>query len=114
MTTTPLRRPWPCLRWQGVLLCATLTAGCSSAPVPRVPSHRLEALRADALRAEPPEEAGEFRASDLVEVTSLDPSIRLDVRYATTRNFLHWPAYGEARVFLQRPAAEAVVRAHRA
>jgi zinc D-Ala-D-Ala dipeptidase len=36
------------------------------------------------------------------------------VRYATSNNFLHWPVYPEARIFLQRPAAEAVIRAHRA
>jgi D-alanyl-D-alanine dipeptidase len=97
------------------LVAAVLAlAGCSISPVPRVPSYRLEALRADALRAQPPEETGDFRATDLVEVTRLDPSIRLDVRYATNRNFLHWPVYSEPRVFLQRPAAEAVVRAQRA
>ena len=32
----------------------------------------------------PPKEAGNFRQPDLVEVTRLDPSIRLDIRYATT------------------------------
>jgi D-alanyl-D-alanine dipeptidase len=36
----------------------------------------------------------------------------LDIRYATTNNFLHRPVYAQARAFLQRPAAEAVVRAH--
>ena len=42
----------------------------------------------------------------------LDPSIRLDVRYATTDNFVGRAVYPEARVFLQRPAAEALIRAH--
>ncbi|MHB8521540.1 MAG: M15 family metallopeptidase [Limisphaerales bacterium] len=62
----------------------------------------------------PPRESGRFRESDLVEITRLDPSIRLDIRYATTNNFLHRPLYAQARAFLQRPAAEALVRAHRA
>ena len=44
----------------------------------------------------------------------LDPTIKLDIRYAGTNNFLGKPVYKEARAFLQRPAAEAVVRAHRA
>lgn len=61
----------------------------------------------------PPAEPGPFRAPDLVELTALDPSIRLDVRYATADNFLGRPVYREARAFLQRPAAEALVRAHR-
>jgi D-alanyl-D-alanine dipeptidase len=62
----------------------------------------------------PPREAGSFRQADLVELVSLDPTIRLDVRYATANNFVGRPVYSEARAFLQRPAAEALVRAHRA
>lgn len=62
----------------------------------------------------PPVEAGPFRPADLVEVATLDPTIRLDVRYATANNFMGRPFYAEARVFLQRPAAEALVRVHRA
>jgi D-alanyl-D-alanine dipeptidase len=49
-----------------------------------------------------------------VELVTLDPSLKLDVRYAGSDNFLRAPVYPEARVFLQRPAAEAVVRANRA
>jgi D-alanyl-D-alanine dipeptidase len=60
--------------------------------------------------ATPPAESGEFRPADLVELTALDPTIRLDIRYATTRNFLGTPLYSQARAFLQRPAAEALVR----
>jgi len=61
----------------------------------------------------PPKEAGPFLETDLVELTKMDPSIRLDIRYATTNNFLHRPVYTQARAFLQRPAAEALVRANR-
>ena len=65
-------------------------------------------------RQEPPKEAGPFRKADLVELKRLDPAIRLDIRYATSNNFLGRPVYKEARAFLQRPAAEALVRANRA
>lgn len=61
----------------------------------------------------PPREKGTFRPADLVELITLDDSIRLDIRYATDRNFVGRPVYPEARAFLQRPAAEALVRAHR-
>src|SRR5262245_58206880 len=61
----------------------------------------------------PPKEAGAFREPDLVELKRLDDSIKLDIRYATANNFLGRPVYTEARAFLQRPAAEALVRAHR-
>ena len=78
------------------------------------PVRPVEDLRAEALAASPPAETGSFRDSELVEVTSLEPGIRLDVRYATTNNFMSSVFYDEPRVFLQRPAAEAVARAHRA
>lgn len=53
-------------------------------------------------------------STDLVELTTLDPTILLDVRYARDDNFLGRPVYPEARAFLQRAAAEALVRVHRA
>ncbi len=62
----------------------------------------------------PPRDPGAFREPDLVEIVALDSTIRLDVRYATTHNFTGRPLYPEPRAFLQRPAAEALVRAHRA
>lgn len=68
-------------------------------------------LRAEALAAQPPSESGAFKQPDLVELTSLDPTIKLDIRYATTDNFLSSPMYQQARAFMQRPAAEAVARA---
>ena len=61
-----------------------------------------------------PAETGDFRTSDLVELRALDASIHLDIRYATTKNFTGRKLYAEARAFLQRPAAEALVRAHQA
>jgi CubicO group peptidase (beta-lactamase class C family)/D-alanyl-D-alanine dipeptidase len=78
------------------------------------PVRPVEELRAAALAATPPVETGDFRASDLVELRSLDPTIRYDIRYATTNNFMGAVFYGEPLAFLQRPAAEALVRAHRA
>jgi len=62
----------------------------------------------------PPVESGTFLEADLVEIVSLDSTIRLDIRYATANNLVGRPVYPEARAFLQRPAAEALVRAHRA
>lgn len=78
------------------------------------PARPLTELLPLALAATPPVEQGNFRSSDLVELTSLDPTIKLDIRYATTRNFLGTPLYSEARAFMQRPAAEALVRVQRA
>jgi zinc D-Ala-D-Ala dipeptidase len=74
----------------------TVLAACASAPAMR-----------------PPVETGKL-PPDLVEIATLDPTIHLDVRYATARNFVGRPVYKEARAFLQRPAAESLLRAHRA
>lgn len=62
--------------------------------------------------AQPPKEANK-READLVELTKLDKTIKLDIRYATADNFMGRVVYPEARAFLQRPAAEAVVRVHK-
>ena len=60
--------------------------------------------------ARPPHEAGPFRPGELVELTRVGPGIRLDIRYATTHNFMGRVLYPQARAFLQRPAAEALVQ----
>ena len=61
----------------------------------------------------PPEEKGNFRRPDLVELIKIDPAFKLDIRYAAGNNFAGQPVYDEARAFLQRPAAEALVRVQR-
>jgi D-alanyl-D-alanine dipeptidase len=61
----------------------------------------------------PPKDPNATRTPDLVELVKLDPTIKLDIRYAGSDNFLGKPVYPEARAFLQRPAAEALVGAHR-
>jgi D-alanyl-D-alanine dipeptidase len=77
------------------------------------PVRPVAELLKEALAAQPPVENGEFLNSDLVELIKLDPTIRLDVRYATTNNLFGSVFYAEPRAFMQRPAAESVVRAHR-
>ena len=77
------------------------------------PVRPVAELRAAALAAKPPEEHGNFRKPDLVDLATLDPRIKLDIRYATSNDFLGAPVYTSARAFLQRPAADALLRAHR-
>jgi len=95
---------------------ALLAVACaSSQPQPKVfritPLRPVEELRREALAATPPVETDK-RAPDLVELVTLDPTIHLDVRYAGRDNFLSTPVYTQARAFLQRPAAEALVAAN--
>ena len=75
------------------------------------PTRPIAEIRSEALAASPPEEKGAFRNNDLVELAKLDPAIHLDIRYATANDFLGKAVYTQARAFLQRPAAEALVRA---
>jgi CubicO group peptidase (beta-lactamase class C family)/D-alanyl-D-alanine dipeptidase len=77
------------------------------------PLRSVDALLKEALAATPPKEADQSRQSDLVDLTTLDPTIKLDIRYATTNNFLNTIFYSQPRAFMQRAAAEALVRAHR-
>jgi D-alanyl-D-alanine dipeptidase len=77
---------------------------------PLQPARPVADLRTEALAASPPKENGKFREPDLAELAALDPAIHLDIRYATSNDFLGTPVYSQARAFLQRPAAEALLR----
>jgi len=71
-------------------------------------------LRRIALSAKPPKEKGPFERSELVEVTTLDPTIHRDIRYASTNNFMKMQFYSQPLAFLQKKAAAALVRANAA
>lgn len=60
----------------------------------------------------PPDEHAQYRDDNLVDLATLDSSVVLDLRYATTGNFLSAVFYDAASALLQRPVAEAVVRVH--
>ena len=76
------------------------------------PLKPVEELRREARAATPPQEEGK-RPPELVELVKIDPTIKLDIRYASKNNFMGTPFYTQARAFMQRPAAEAVARASR-
>jgi len=75
------------------------------------PVRPVDELRREALAATPPVETGDFLESDLIELAPLDARVRYDIRYATTNNFMGAVFYPAAHAFLQRPAAQALVRA---
>lgn len=110
------------LLWTSILLlsaCApapsrSVEQGVSPAVFRITPVRPVAELLIEAQAASPPIENGEFRDSDLVEPSLLDSGIKLDIRYAGSDNFLSQPIYAQARAFLQRPAAQALVRAHHA
>ena len=77
------------------------------------PLRPVPILIKEALAAEPPQETGDFLPTDLVELKRLDPTIKLDIRYATTNNLFGTVFYSQPRAFLQRAPAEALVRINR-
>jgi D-alanyl-D-alanine dipeptidase len=58
--------------------------------------------------------AAPVQGKDFTDVILLDPSIRLDIRYATTDNFTKSKIYDCPQCLLRPEAAEAVVIAHKA
>jgi CubicO group peptidase (beta-lactamase class C family)/D-alanyl-D-alanine dipeptidase len=97
----------------GVVFKRRSIGGVSGGIFRNPPVKNFAELRARALANHPPAETGEFRKADLVELAKLDPKIKQDIRYATANNFLSIPVYSQPRAFMQRPAAEALLRAHR-
>ena len=97
-------------------LVFALSVVAAAQSVPQVfkiqPLRPVAELREEALRASPPAEQGDFLRPDLVELVKLDPTLKLDIHYASENNFLGVPVYREARAFMERPAAEAVARAN--
>jgi D-alanyl-D-alanine dipeptidase len=107
-------RHWGFILFLCTALLAPAIAGAQNAVTPDgiyriTPVRPVEELRQEALREQPPQETGK-RSADLVELVKLDKSIKLDVRYAGKNNFLSTPMYTQARAFMERPAAEALVR----
>lgn len=73
----------------------------------------IEEYTADALNASPPKQEGDLRDADLVDVTTVLDKVKLDIRYATTNNFLSVATYSQAKSFLQRPALMALNNANK-
>jgi D-alanyl-D-alanine dipeptidase len=74
----------------------------------------LAALRERALAATPPVETGPRLTSDLVDLRTIDPGVKLDIWYAGPDNFMGIPLYERPAAYLQRPAAQALGRVHKA
>jgi D-alanyl-D-alanine dipeptidase len=60
-----------------------------------------------------PNEKGIFKNTDLVELIKLDPTLKLDIRYATKNNLAGRAVYSQSRAFLQRNAALEVAKVNR-
>ncbi|MDB5312019.1 MAG: ddpX [Gemmataceae bacterium] len=77
------------------------------------PRRPLAQLRGEALTANPPPEKREFVKPELIDLATIDGTIKYDIRYATENNFLGTKFYTSAKAYMQRPAAEALGRVHK-
>lgn len=84
----------------------------SLAVVPEKPDTARPAARAPQNPPETPSFSPE--KNGFTDVAKLDPTIRLDIRYATTDNFTKAKIYDCPRCLLRPEAAEALVQAHKA
>ncbi len=96
------------LRRYVLVILAVLVAAGACAPGERDAPGETES------RDRPPE-TEETAAPDLVDVTALEPSIRTDIKYAGSDNFVGAPVdgYEAATCLLARPAAEALAAVQR-
>ena len=94
-----------------LLLATALPIRAQEVPWVRRP---VADLIAEARADQPPVLPAARRLPDLVDLATLDPTLRFDIRYATADNFVGAPVYDAPRAFLQRPAAEALVRVNAA
>jgi D-alanyl-D-alanine dipeptidase len=73
------------------------------------PVRPVEQIRRETVGLKPPVEPDK-KTPDLVDLLAVVPGIKLDIRYASTNNFLSVPLYTSARALMQRPAAEALAK----
>ncbi|MFH1454131.1 MAG: M15 family metallopeptidase [Armatimonadota bacterium] len=77
------------------------------------PVKPVEVLRLEAIKAKPPKDKGLFLYPEFVDIEKLDPTIKLDIKYATSDNFMGVPFYTQPKAFMQKPAAQALVRVNK-
>jgi len=87
--------------------------GSASETFKIVPTKSIGDLQKIALNSSPPAEKNVFKNIDLIELKDLDETIKYDIRYAGTNNFMSNKFYSKASAYLQRPAAKALERAHK-
>jgi len=66
----------------------------------------------DSFKQEPIDDIIEIE-NGFIEVSSLDPTIKIDIKYATTDNFVKEKMYDCGRCYLRPEVAEAIVRVHK-
>ena len=74
------------------------------------PQYDEDKLLQIATSATPPVQSESLLEPDLVELSTMISNLKYDIRYASTRNFMGMKFYSVEKAYLQRPAADALVR----
>jgi D-alanyl-D-alanine dipeptidase len=85
-----------------------------SEPLPAENQQKKPAAASKSPAPMSPKPADDFAKHNFSDVTALDPSIKLDIRYATANNFTKSKIYDCPRCLLRPEAAKALVKAHKA
>src|ERR671918_493258 len=94
-----------------LLTLLTVVPGCAGGQTPRDASGDVRP-DVEARAAETAATLQDSAGTQLVDVTLLDPTLILDIRYATPRNFTGRTLYPVARCLLRPDVAERLVRVH--
>lgn len=84
----------------------------SKKPIPKI-SRDLQKPKVDTPKKTVKKYAPVDDSTNWVDVSFLDPSLVIDMRYATTNNFVHEKMYNCGRCFLRKAVAKALLIAHR-
>ncbi len=87
--------------WQNHLPGMNVSGPLAIASTPSAPSQSASPRRGNLL-------SSDYR---LLDITTIAPDIRLEMRYATTNNFLKQAVYSKARCLLRDPVARSLQRA---
>lgn len=85
------------------------TAGENGKPIRVAPAKPMAELHAEAAQAAPPDKPYD-KVADLVEVNTVVPGIRYDLRYTTDNNLFGTPLVESRQALLDRSAAQALAR----
>ncbi|MBE7619490.1 D-alanyl-D-alanine dipeptidase [Komagataeibacter sp. FXV2] len=102
------------ISFYSVLQAANAAQASAPAIFHITPSRPVPELMEQALKATPPAPTAQEKKPDLVDLASLSPDFHFDVRYATDRNFIGYPVYSSSHAYMERPAAQALVRVQKA
>lgn len=105
MPHSPIRRGHPCRPMLATLLCvAVVCAACAATAPPRSPTAGAPAVQVSAAR--------DPAAAGMVDMALQAPTLRVDMRYAGSDNFVGAPVpgYEAARCYLLAPVAAALAR----